>query len=82
MESKRKLKQIYNNLSIANKKACKNGATYYSLGEKYYINIDKYILQFHRILCFNKKYYLDYEVDQNTGMINKDKLVRYYNETI
>lgn len=59
MTSKRKIKQIYNNLSIANKKGCKNGATYYSL---------------------DKEYYLDYEVDENTGIINKNKLVRYYNE--
>ena len=37
MTSKRKIKQIYNNLSIANKKGCKNGATYYSLDKEYLI---------------------------------------------
>lgn len=80
MASKRKIKQVYNNLSIANKKCCKNSATYYSLGQKYYVDIDKYILHFHRILCLDKEYYLDYEVNENTGIINKNKLVRHYNK--
>ncbi|MEM9888216.1 MAG: transcriptional regulator [Bacteroidota bacterium] len=29
-------------------------------------------------LSYDEVYYLDYEVDENTGMINKDKLVPHY----
>jgi len=29
-------------------------------------------------LCYNEVYYLDYEVNEDTGMINRDKLVEHY----
>lgn len=31
-------------------------------------------------LVYNKFYYLDYEVDENTGMINREKKVKYHTE--
>lgn len=29
-------------------------------------------------ISYIEEYYLDYEVDENTGVINKEKIVKYY----